>query len=219
MTPLYDCSDAEKRTRGIGAARRAVKAGKLVVLPTDTVYGIGAEAFSETAVGALLEAKGRGRDMPVPVLVGSPETLRGIAITGELVDRLVAEFWPGALTLICREQPSLHWNLGETGGTVAVRMPSDDVALDLLGATGPLAVSSANRSGEPPARSAAEAREAFGDVVAVYLEAGRTEDDVPSSILDVTGEDPRLVRAGAIGLDRLREVAPEIAGPADTPAD
>ncbi|HEY9409151.1 MAG TPA: L-threonylcarbamoyladenylate synthase [Jiangellaceae bacterium] len=206
MSPLYDCADAAKRVRGLGAARRAVSAGKLIVLPTDTVYGVGADAFSATAVAALLAAKGRGPDMPVPVLVGAPETLAGIAITNDAVDALVEAFWPGGLTLVCREQPSLRWDLGRTEGTVAVRMPRHDIALELLRETGPLAVSSANVTGQPPARSAAQAREQLGDAVAVYLEAGLTDDDVPSTIVDVTGEVPRVLRAGAVGEDEVRAV-------------
>ena len=206
VSPLYDCADATKRVRGLGAARRAVSAGKLIVLPTDTVYGVGADAFSSTAVAALLAAKGRGRDMPVPVLVGAPETLAGIAITNDAVDALVEAFWPGGLTLVCREQPSLHWDLGRTEGTVAVRMPRQDIALELLRETGPLAVSSANVTGQPPARTAAQAREQLGDAVAVYLEAGMTDDDVPSTIVDVTGDMPRVLRAGAVGEDEVHAV-------------
>ncbi|PSL06703.1 translation factor SUA5 [Haloactinopolyspora alba] len=212
MTPLYDCSDETKRVRGLGAARRAVRNGRLVVFPTDTVYGIAADAFTPDAVTALLAAKGRGRDMPVPVLVGSTAMLSGVAVTGPTVDALVEAFWPGGLTLICAEQPSLHWDLGDTSGTVAVRMPDHDVALDLLKETGPLAVSSANVSGRPPARTAADAREQLGDSVAVYLESGSTGQDTPSTIVDVSGDTPRVLRQGALGLDRLQEVVPEIQG-------
>lgn len=210
VTPLYDCSDDDKRIRGLGAARRAVAAGKLVVLPTDTVYGVGADAFTPAAVEALLAAKGRGRDMPVPVLVGAPETLAGIAVTTPAAQALAEAFWPGGLTLVCREQPSLQWDLGDTSGTVAVRMPSHDVALELLRETGPLAVSSANVSGRPPARSAVEARDQLGDSVAVYLEAGPTKDAVPSTIVDVSGATPRVLRAGALSVEQLREVAPDL---------
>lgn len=212
MTLLYDCSDETKRTRGLGAARRAVKAGKLVVLPTDTVYGVGADAFAPDAVGLLLAAKGRGRDMPVPVLVGAPEALGGIAVVTPSAQKLADAFWPGGLTLICAEQPSLQWDLGDTDGTVAVRMPSHDIALELLRETGPMAVSSANVSGQPPARSARDAREQLGDTVAIYLEAGPTQDDVPSTIVDVSGDEPRVLRAGALGLDELRTVVPEMLG-------
>lgn len=215
MTPLYDCSDETKRQRGIAAAARAIRNGKLVVLPTDTVYGIGADAFTPAAVTALLQAKGRGRDMPVPVLVGSPATLGGVAVTDKTIDALVEAFWPGGLTLICRQQPSLRWDLGDTGGTVAVRMPDHEVAVEVLTTTGPLAVSSANVTGRPPARSAQDARDQLGDSVAVYLEAGDTGSDTPSTIVDVSGGLPRVLRQGALGLAELQAVVPELQGPED----
>lgn len=213
MSPLYDCSDETKRKRGIAAAARAIRNGKLIVLPTDTVYGIGADAFTPEAVAALLQAKGRGRDMPVPVLVGSPATLGGVAVTDKTVDALVEAFWPGGLTLICRQQPSVRWDLGDTGGTVAVRMPDHEVAVEVLKTTGPLAVSSANVTGQPPARSAYDARDQLGDSVAVYLEAGDTASDTPSTIVDVSGSVPRVLRQGALGLAELRSVVPELHGP------
>ncbi len=210
MSRIYDCTDPGQRTRGITAAIRAVKRGKLVVMPTDTVYGIGCDAFNETAVNALLAAKGRGPDMPVPVLVGSPSTLAGISMqsTG-MVKRLTEAFWPGALTLVCTQQPSLRWNLGNTRGTVAVRMPLHPVAIEVLRETGPMAVSSANRSGQPPARTGEQARSQLGESVAVYLYSYPTEDDVPSTIVDVTGEVPRVLRDGAISIETLREVLPD----------
>lgn len=215
MSRTYDCTDPSQRTRGIAAAARMVKRGKLVVLPTDTVYGIGCDAFNEAAVNALLVAKGRGPDMPVPVLVGSPATLAGIsAQSGGLVKRLTEAFWPGALTIVCTQQPTLKWNLGNTQGTVAVRMPLHPVAIEVLRETGPMAVSSANRSGQPPARSGELARQQLGEAVAVYLDSFPSEDDVPSTIVDVTGEVPRVLREGAIPTETLREVVPETAGAA-----
>lgn len=213
-SPLYDCDDPAKRVRGIGAAQRALSGGMLVVMPTDTVYGLAADAFDAAAVGALLAAKGRGRDMPVPILVGSMETLGGVAMAGEAAAELVRAFWPGGLTVVCRQQPSLHWDLGETRGTVGVRMPAHEIALELLKKTGPLAVSSANVTGQAPAATARAAREQFGDAVRVYLEAGPTaaadgSGAVASTIVDVTGEIPRVLRHGAISLDDLRDVVPE----------
>src|SRR5690606_39085530 len=126
----------------------AIREGQLVVMPTDTVYGVAADAFSPSAVASLLAAKGRGRDMPVPVLVGSPATLAGIAVIDARADALVHAFWPGGLTLICQQQPTLQWDLGDAQGTVAVRMPDHEIAIAVLTATGPLAVSSANLSGQ-----------------------------------------------------------------------
>jgi tRNA threonylcarbamoyl adenosine modification protein (Sua5/YciO/YrdC/YwlC family) len=211
MPRSFDCADPTARAEGLTAAAEAVGMGKLVVLPTDTVYGVGTDAFTASAVAALLRAKGRGRDMPVPVLIGSPRTLDGIAYdVPEVARNLVSAFWPGGLTVICKQQPSLRWDLGDARGTVAVRMPMDPVALELLRTTGPMAVSSANLTGRPPATDAIEARAQFGDLVEVYLDAGPSENALPSSIVDVTGARPRLLRPGAISLDELRSVAGDV---------
>ena len=211
MPRSFDCADPGARAQGLAAAADAIARGGLVVLPTDTVYGIGADAFSPQAVEALLRAKGRGRDMPVPVLIGSQRTLDGIADRiGQPARDLVAAFWPGALTVICHQQPSLTWDLGDARGTVAVRMPLHPVALELLTLTGPLAVSSANISGRAPAAGAAEALEQLGDAVEVYLDAGTCADPVPSTIVDVTGDRPRVVRLGAVDLDELRGVVADL---------
>ena len=196
---------------GIEAAVDALQAGRLVVLPTDTVYGIAADAFSPAAVASLLAAKGRGRDMPVPVLVGSPRTVEGLAT--DITDagrRLVEAFWPGALTIVVNQQPSLAWDLGDTDGTVALRMPLHPVAIELLVEVGPMAVSSANRSGEPPATTCDEAVAQLGDSVRVYLDGGPAGDPVPSSIVDLTGPVPLLLRSGAIDLETLRTVVPDL---------
>ncbi|WP_418276266.1 L-threonylcarbamoyladenylate synthase [Isoptericola jiangsuensis] len=180
-----------------------------MVLPTDTVYGIGADAFDADAVAALLAAKGRGRQMPPPVLVPDVRTLDGLATeVSDDARALVEAFWPGGFTIILAAQPSLHWDLGETHGTVALRMPDHPAALALLRRTGPLAVSSANRTGSPAALEVAEAVEQLGDPVACYLDGGTAPGGVASTIVDATGAHLRVVRAGAIGLDRLREVAP-----------
>jgi L-threonylcarbamoyladenylate synthase len=198
---------------GVTAAVAALRRGDLAVLPTDTVYGIAADAFSPPAVDRLLAAKGRGRDMPVPVLVGSWRGIDGLAehVTPTMRS-LVEAFWPGPLTLIVRAAPSLAWDLGETRGTVAVRMPLHPVALAVLAETGPLAVSSANRTGSPPATTGAEAEEQLTSSVAVYLEAGSSGDAVPSTILDLTGPTPQVRRAGALSLEALQEVIPEVEG-------
>ncbi len=150
MARRYDTNDATDRVTGLREAASAVRRGELVVLPTDTVYGIGADAFTKEAVGDLLEAKGRGRNMPTPVLIGSPNTLHGLVTDfSELAWELVDAFWPGALTLVAKHQPSLQWDLGDTRGTVAVRMPLHPVAIELLTEVGPMAVSSANLTGHP----------------------------------------------------------------------
>ena len=208
---LYDCRNIVERDQGIEAAISAVKSGDLVVFPTDTVYGVGADAFKSWSVTALLNAKGRGRNVPPPVLVGSRHTLDGLV--ARLPDKardLVEAFWPGALTIVVEQAASLQWDLGETNGTVAVRMPLHPVALEVLRETGPMAVSSANLHGQPTASTADEAREQLGYKVSVYLEAGPCADPVPSTIVDLTQETPVILRNGAIPLEQLRSVVPGI---------
>jgi L-threonylcarbamoyladenylate synthase len=203
----YNCADKDELAAGLTDAASAVRRGELVVIPTDTVYGIGCDAFNKSAVAALLEAKGRGRDMPAPVLVGTVSAatalVQGLGTHGQ---DLIDAFWPGPLTLIFRANPSLAWDLGDTKGTVAVRMPMHQVALDLLRETGPMAVSSANRSGQPPATTVEEAEEQLGDSVAVYLDGGPCADNVPSTIVDLTTAVPRLLRKGAIPVEKIRGV-------------
>jgi tRNA threonylcarbamoyl adenosine modification protein (Sua5/YciO/YrdC/YwlC family) len=211
MSRRFDCDDPDERARGLEQAALAARRGDLVVLPTDTVYGLGTDAFAGHGVAALLHAKGRGRDMPVPVLVGSPRTMSGLtADLPSVAHELVQAFWPGGLTVVVPQAPSLQWDLGDTDGTVAVRMPLHPVAIELLTMVGPMAVSSANRSGEAPATTAADAESQLGDSVAVYLDGGPSGDAVPSSIVDLTGPVPVLLRAGAVSLDELRTVAPDM---------
>lgn len=208
---LYDCRTVPDRDWGIRAAVEAIARGDLVVLPTDTVYGIAADAFKPWAVTALLNAKGRGRHMAPPVLVGSRQVLDGLVFSVPPEARaLVDAFWPGALTIVVEQAPTLQWDLGDTYGTVAVRMPLHPVALEVLQHTGPLAVSSANRTGQPPAVTAYEARDQLGYAVSTYLEAGPCSDPIPSSIVDCTGPVPKVLRDGAIPYEKLREVVPTI---------
>jgi L-threonylcarbamoyladenylate synthase len=210
-----DVRSDDGRARGARLAADAVARGEVVVIPTDTVYGVGADAFDPIAVAEVLAAKGRGRDMPPPVLVPSPGTLDGLAQgISDDARRLVAAFWPGPLTLVCRAQPSLLWDLGDTDGTVAVRMPLHRVALAVLELTGPLAVTSANRTGRPPAGTVDEAIEQLGAAVSVYLDGGPSESSLASTIVDVTGPVPMLLRSGPIDLDRLRAVVPDVVGEA-----
>ncbi len=214
MSDIFECADETQRAAGLAAATAAVLKGALVVLPTDTVYGIGADAFRPSAVQSLLAAKGRGTDMPPPVLVGSVRAASALVEDlGPYGQELIDEFWPGGLTIVCRASRSLKWDLGESKGTVAVRMPQHPVALELLAETGPMAVSSANLTGHPPAMTAADAREQFGDAVEVYLDGGQCETDIPSTIVDLTGDMPRLLRGGAVSIGRLREVAAVAMGP------
>src|SRR4051794_40981806 len=211
MSQVFDCTVDGERGRGLTEAAAAIRRSELVVAPTDTVYGVAADAFSPVAVNLLLAAKGRGRDMPVPVLVANQAMLD--AVVAGLPDpgpALVDAFWPGALTLVLQETPHLAWDLGEARGTVAVRMPDHPLMLALIEQTGPLAVSSANRSGQPPANTAMDARLQLGASVSVYLDAGPGGAAVPSSIVDLTGDAPRLLRAGALDADALRAIIPEL---------
>jgi L-threonylcarbamoyladenylate synthase len=208
MSTWFDCSDETQRAEGLAAAAAAVLSGELVVLPTDTVYGVGADAFSPAAVTRLLAAKGRGREAPPPVLVGSTRAASALVEDlGPWGQQLIDEFWPGGLTIVCRAQRTLNWDLGDTKGTVAVRMPEDPVTLDLLRETGPMAVSSANLTGKPAATTAEQAREQLGDAVAIYLDGGPSAGGRASTIVDLTGDVPRMLRQGAISIGRLREIA------------
>lgn len=207
MSTRFDLSDPEGREDGVAAAVAAVRRGQLVVLPTDTVYGVAADAFDAEAVQRLLDAKGRGRDMPPPVLISTTTTLEALAtdLPGWM-EGLTEHYWPGPLTLVCRQQPSLRWDLGETRGTVAIRMPDHEVALEVLGRTGPLAVSSANSTGAPAALDADDAESMLGWGVAVILDGGPSAGSAPSTILDCTGRAPRVLREGSISSVELGEV-------------
>jgi len=207
MTQVFDCSDAGQRAEGIASAVSALKGGRLVVMPTDTVYGIGADAFDSGAVTALLAAKGRGRDMPVPVLVGSWHTIDGLVYSVPHSAReLIRAFWPGALSLVVQQAPSLQWDLGDARGTVMLRMPLHPVAIELLRETGPMAVSSANLSGRPAATTSVEAQRQLADLVQVYLDAGPSQEQAASTIVDLTGATPRVLREGPISVAAIAEV-------------
>lgn len=224
----FDVTAEQGRADAIEAARKAVAAGERVVLPTDTVYGIGADAFSAEAVQGLLDAKGRGRDMPPPVLIGDASLLRALATdVPTQATELVEAHWPGPLTIICRIQPSLRMDLGDTDGTIALRVPDHELAREVLRRTGPLAVSSANRSGQPAALTCDEAVDQLGDRVAVYLDGGPAGTEVdgvrtspPSTIVDFTrSEYGRVLRRGAIAIGTLRATLPGIADLEDAGPD
>lgn len=207
MSTVYDCADPDSRAAGLSAATSALKSGRLVVMPTDTLYGIAADAFDSQAVAELLAAKRRGRDMPVPVLVGSWHTIDGLVFSVRPQARdLIQAFWPGGLSLVVQQAPSLAWDLGDTRGTVMLRMPLHPVAIEVLREVGPLAVSSANISGQPPAVTAAEARNQLGARVEVYLDGGPSPGQAASTIVDLTGPHPRILRAGPVTAEAVADV-------------
>jgi L-threonylcarbamoyladenylate synthase len=211
VSERFDVLEPEGRSIGVAVALASFARGELVVAPTDTVYGVACDAFTPDAVAALLAAKGRGRDMPVPVLVGTLASFRAVTATrGPYGDDLVEAFWPGPLTLVCQEQRSLQWDLGEGGGTVAVRMPDHELMLELLQKHGPLAVTSANLSGQPAATTCDDAERQLGSSVRVYLDGGETPSPLASTIVDLTGPTPRLLRAGSITAEQLLEVVPDL---------
>ncbi len=216
MSTTYNCSDSAELLKGMRMARMSIGRGELIVLPTDTVYGVGADAFRPEAVARLLEAKGRGRQPPPPVLVPGIPTLTALTetVTPE-IEALAQEFWPGGLTIVVPARSTLNWDLGDSHGTVAVRMPANPIALELLSETGPLAVSSANLSGEPAALTCDEARDYLGDSVAVYLDAGESSGSRSgSTIVDatptLTGGLVRILRDGVIPRDAIRELLGQI---------
>lgn len=214
MAPIYDCSVPAELLTGMRLARTAIGRGDLVVVPTDTVYGVAADAFNPAAVHKLIEAKGRTRQAPAPVLIPGIPTLDALAqAVPDEVRTLVARYWPGPLTIILPARQSLAWDLGETQGTVALRMPANPIVLDLLSETGPLAVSSANLTGRPAATTAGEAEAMLGDSVAVYLDDGEGG-TVPSTIVDATAlvrpdGKLRILREAAVPSAELRELLGE----------
>ena len=224
VTQLFDTQQPDQRSAAISKAAEAIGQRELIVLPTDTVYGVGADAFSPQAVAVLLAAKGRSRQSPPPVLIGNLQVLSALAVDVPATGRLLAEtFWPGALTLIFQAQPSLSWDLGETRGTVALRLPDDELAQHILNQTGPLAVSSANRHGRPAATTIEQAQEALGEAVAVYINDGPRGSQQASTIVDCTVTPHRVLRSGAITIEELRNVVPDVLDlddpePEDTPS-
>lgn len=216
---------AADREQAVAAATAALRAGRLVVVPTDTVYGVAADAFNPLATAAVFTAKRRDRTAPLPVLVRSPKQVLGLVTAlDEGVEHLMAAWWPGPLTIVVRAEPNLAWDLGDNRGTVALRMPFDDVTLSVIRAIGPLAVTSANLSGNPAATSAALARAQLGEAVAVYVDDGARTDTTPSTIVDMTRAEPAILRQGPLDPDEVLavargELAPHEATPWDPAGD
>ena len=204
---IYNCADAAEREEGMAFAVKAAKSGRLVVMPTDTLYGLGCDAFDNDAVASLLATKHRGPDMPVPVLVGSWDTVKGlVASLDDTAQTLIEAFWPGGLSIVVPLAPSLPWNLGDTRGTVMLRMPLHPIAIELLREVGPMAVSSANISGQTPPTTAIAAKQQLGKAVTVYLDGGEAEVGKPSTIIDLSGSRPYLLREGALSAEQIGEV-------------
>lgn len=204
---ILDCTDPDARADSIAAAADVVRSGRLLVMPTDTVYGVGADAFDKVAVAMVLAAKHRSRDMPPPVLVPNPRTVDGLATEVPMYAKiLMRAFWPGALTIVVKAQASLSWDLGKTNGTVALRMPDDALALEVLTEIGPMAVTSANLTGQPAATTAAEAHDQLGGAVSIYLDGGPRGDQGASTIIDCTGSEPIVLRHGSLSTEALQEV-------------
>ena len=199
-------TDAERR-RGLVAAKAALMRGECVVMPTDTVYGVAANPFVPKGITSLLAAKQRDRDMPIPVFV--PNLDSALALSYQVSDqaKLVMEkFWPGAITLITKAHPTLKWDLGNADGTIALRIPLQRTALELLTETGPLGVTSANLTGEPAATDIESAQRKFGNSVSVYLDTGATSGEVASTIIDASQAQLRVVRVGGISISSIVEV-------------
>lgn len=215
MSEVLDAS-GDDRNEVVRIAAEALRRGELVVLPTDTVYGLAADAFSPEGTRAVFAAKQRGRNLPLPVLVRSPKQVNGlVTAVPEVVERIMAAYWPGPLTIVVRADPNLSWDLGDNDGTVAVRMPLDELCLDVIRAVGPLAVTSANLSGQPPATDVATAQRGLGETVAFYLDDGPRRTVRPSTIVDLTRTEPAILREGAVPESEVLAVATGELGPED----
>ena len=199
---------SEDRDLAIARAIGALRAGELIVFPTDTVYGIAADAFDVNATARIFEAKKRPRSLPLPVLVSRPRQAWALcAVVPPGAAELAAAFWPGALTMIMQQTADLTWDLGDGGGSVGLRMPAHDDLIALLETTGPLAATSANITGEPTPRTVMEVRARLGESVGLYLDGGPSPSDTGSTIVDLRGATPLVVREGPIPFEEIERVA------------
>jgi L-threonylcarbamoyladenylate synthase len=201
--------------------------GRIVVLPTDTVYALVADAFQEDATQRVFEVKQRDRAVPLGVVVRSPRQVNGLVTdVPECAERLMASYWPGPLTLVFNDSVGLSWDLGDTLGTVAVRLPSDDLLLEICAEVGPLACTAARTHGGEMPYTVEEAQRQLGDQVAIYVDGGRRDGQV-STVVDVTRGTAEVLRSGAIPDRHIEQVAtgqvrwgqrPSEGGPDDPPA-
>lgn len=198
-----------RRRDPVAEAAEAARAGRLIVLPTDTVYGVGTRPDDPAATARLFEAKARPRDLELPILAATAAEARAVARFDDRAERLAGACWPGALTLVLpRTEASARWELGGDPATVGVRVPHHPLALAVLAAAGPLAVTSANRSGSPPARTCDDLRAAFGDAVEIYLCQDEPLEGVASSIIDLAHGPARLLRAGSVTPEAIERLLP-----------
>ena len=195
---VFDVSESDPES-ALLSAERALATGELVVVPTETVYGVAARPDVAGSTARLFAAKRRSRVLTLPVLASGLAAAERVAMFDRRARILAERFWPGGMTLVlARTEAATTWDLGHEADTVGVRVPAHPVALALLHRTGPLAVSSANVSGEPTPPDCPGVRAALGDAVAVYLCAGRCG-GTPSTVVDLTGTEVRVIRAGAVG--------------------
>ncbi|MDQ1559687.1 MAG: L-threonylcarbamoyladenylate synthase [Pyrinomonadaceae bacterium] len=195
----------DKQARERAAA--VVRAGGLVAFRTDTFYGLGADPFNRDALQSLLALKGREDGKPILVVIGdASEVARFNARGGKLFDAISARHWPGALTLVVKARPELPEELTAGTGTIGVRLPADEAVCEFVRACGgALTATSANRAGEPPARTAGEVARAFPDGLALVVDGGAARSQEPSTVLDVSGSEARLIREGAVSWRELQE--------------
>ncbi|MCZ3385449.1 MAG: threonylcarbamoyl-AMP synthase [Actinomycetia bacterium] len=211
--PRYNCDLLDERSRGIDRAIAAAGRHQLIVFPTETSYAVACDAFSAVAVERLNAAKGRAGVDALPVMVGSVKAARAIVgVLNPQGESLMEGFWPGPLTAICTQQATPHWDIGGDGRHVAVRMPLHPVALAVLQGVGPMAVVSANRVGEPAPRTCDDAKAQLDSTVSIYLDAGTLPEGPPSTVVDLTEREPRLLRSGGFSEELLRQAAPDLLG-------
>jgi len=194
----------------IPTAVSILRAGGLVAFPTDTVYGLGALAFDNCAVESIYAAKGRSSEKAIPVLLGGVEDLQKVAVTvPEMALKLAASFWPGPLTLVVPKHPNLPQAIS-AGPTVAVRVPRHTLARELLQVAGPLAVTSANLSEQPSPVTAEQVLTQLDGQIPLILDGGQTPGGIPSTVVDCTGAEPKILRPGPVStIDLFRALIRE----------